>query len=389
MRIVLTEQAGIPATRFLQSAFWAEFKTINGWVPLRFSVSEDERNNVFSLSILIRAVKPGFSIAYVPHGPAVEIPPGDQQEFLIALSDAVRTKLPSSVFCLRFDPSWYCAQSIATQENETDTTPDRETIQTSIPLRPYFKRPLVKSSDVQPPDSVVISIDKSDDELLAAMKPKWRYNLRLAQKKGVTVESFNQSQDQKAAIDSFYVLYEETGKRDRIALHPKSYYARLLDLAKISCDKRDSGIAAETEPIPDVRVWIARHEGQNLASIITIFFGSEATYLYGAASDEKRNLMPTYLLQWEAMKAARAAGCISYDLYGIPPSGEDPTHAMAGLFRFKTGFGGEIRHYPGCYDIALRPVVYATFRFIEKLRLFWHKTVQKKIRRILTRNHSK
>lgn len=376
MRITLSEQAGIPATRFLQSAFWAEFKTINAWKVLRFSLVEEERNLAFSLSVLIRAVRPGFSIAYVPHGPYVEIALEDQQEFLIALMEALRPRLPASVFCLRFDPPWYCPQTIEALETA------------ALVPRPIYKKPLLKSSDVQPPDSVVIDIDKSDEDMLAAMKPKWRYNIRLAQKKGVRIEAFDYSADQAEAIDSFYILYEATGKRDRIALHPKSYYARLMDSSRIS---RSTDRPAEpgTEAIPDLRVWIASHEGQNLAAIITIFFGTEATYLYGASSDEKRNLMPTYLLQWEAMRAARAEGCTSYDLYGIPPSGEDPDHAMAGLYRFKTGFGGEIRHYPGCWDIALRPAAYAAFRLLEQARLYWHKTIQKKIRRTKVSGSSK
>jgi len=125
---------------------------------------------------------------------------------------------------------------------------------------------------------------------------------------------------------------------------------------------------------------VARHEGRALAAIITVFHGTEAIYLYGASSDEGRNLMPAYALQWEAIRAARDAGCRSYDLYGIPPS-DDPGHPMAGLYRFKTGFGGEVRHYAGAWDYVYRPVAYRAFRLAERGRLFWHKVVRKKVGR--------
>ncbi len=335
---------------------------------MRFIVQEAGLNISFPLSVLIRNIVSGFRVAYIPHGPHVHIPEEQEQELLVALSRALRPKLPAGVFCIRFDPSWYRAEPIV------DAEPGSK-IERRICSRPIYKTPLRKSADVQPPDTVVIDIAKSDEDILAAMKAKWRYNIRLAGKKNVLIESFDSAKDQKEAVDIFYSLYETTGKRDRIALHPKSYYARLLTMAKAACSTKTG-----TEPHPDVRIRIARHEGQPLASIITIFFGKEATYLYGASGDEKRNLMPAYALQWEAMMCAREAGCTRYDMYGIPPS-DDPSHAMAGLYRFKTGFGGEIRHYPGCWDIPVRPLVYAAFRMIEQARLYWHKTIQKNIRR--------
>jgi lipid II:glycine glycyltransferase (peptidoglycan interpeptide bridge formation enzyme) len=233
----------------------------------------------------------------------------------------------------------------------------------AMPERPCFERPLVKASDVQPPDSVVLDVTRPDDELLAGMKPKWRYNVRLAEKKGVTVAA-----EGMKALDDFYDLYRATAARDRIGIHPKDYYARLLSFDPLN----------PYEPRPELRLWVARFEGTALAAIMTVFHGHEATYLYGASSDEHRNLMPAYALQWAAMKAAREAGCSSYDFYGIPPV-DDPTHAMSGLYRFKTGFGGEIRHYAGAWDYIYKPAAYTAFRAAERARLFWHKTVKKRL----------
>jgi lipid II:glycine glycyltransferase (peptidoglycan interpeptide bridge formation enzyme) len=199
------------------------------------------------------------------------------------------------------------------------------------------------------------------------MKAKWRYNIRLAAKKGVLVEEAG-----PAAISEFYELYRATSARDRIALHPESYYSRLFSLA---AERREAGL----QGTPELRLWIARHEGRALASIVTLFRGDKAVYLYGASSDEKRNLMPAYALQWAAMAAAKAAGCAQYDLFGISPS-DDPSHPMAGLYRFKTGFGGEIAHRAGSWDYPLRPAAYACFRLAEGARSWWFKDFKKRLK---------
>jgi lipid II:glycine glycyltransferase (peptidoglycan interpeptide bridge formation enzyme) len=184
-----------------------------------------------------------------------------------------------------------------------------------------------------------------------------------------------------AALDEFYELYTATSKRDGIALHPKAYYRRLFELAAA-----DMGVPrtiegsprADGRPRADIRLWVARHEGQALAAIVTLFYGEEAVYLYGASGDEKRNLMPAYALQWAAMKAAKESGCLRYDLYGIPPS-DDPGHPMAGLYRFKTGFGGDLLHYAGSWDYVYKPLAYAILSMAERARLWWHKVLKKKL----------
>ncbi|MGL4987163.1 MAG: lipid II:glycine glycyltransferase FemX, partial [Treponemataceae bacterium] len=101
----------------------------------------------------------------------------------------------------------------------------------------------------------------------------------------------------------------------------------------------------------------------------------EAVYLYGASSNEKRNLMPAYLLQWVAIKDAKESGCIQYDFYGIPPT-DDINHPMHGLYRFKTGFGGRIVHRVGSFDIPFS-IFYLPFRLAESLRSFWFKKIKK------------
>jgi len=116
-----------------------------------------------------------------------------------------------------------------------------------------------------------------------------------------------------------------------------------------------------------IKLYTASHEGETLAAIVVLFWGKDATYLYGASSNNKRNLMAPYALQWKAMQDAKETGCINYDLFGIPPN-EDPSHPMAGLYRFKTGFGGQIVHRSGTWDFAYNGFFYGLFCLAEKLR---------------------
>ncbi|HUX11839.1 MAG TPA: peptidoglycan bridge formation glycyltransferase FemA/FemB family protein, partial [Spirochaetia bacterium] len=215
--------------------------------------------------------------------------------------------------------------------------------------------------DVQPPSTVVLDITAAPEAILAGMKAKTRYNIRLAERKGVEVV--------RAALDrfdTFYRLYRETAGRDHIAIHSEEYYRTLFELSNTFSGRS-----------PLIRLYLAVHEGEELAAIITAFYGRRATYLYGASSNEKRNLMPAYLLQWRAMNDAKEAGCREYDLFGIPPS-DDPLHPMSGLYRFKTGFGGEILHRPGCWDVPLRQGMYAAYRVAEWARSFYFHRLRKR-----------
>ncbi|OHD22073.1 MAG: hypothetical protein A2Y38_12505 [Spirochaetes bacterium GWB1_59_5] len=383
MRVTLVRNDAAVSPVFLQSKFWADFKALAGWTFARYEIAVEDSGDggrfiaPFALSVLERSLGASLRFAYVPHGPELcsavalgaSLTPGDRETLLKAVAEQLRSRVSRACLFIRFDPAWYEAEAMtsdieAGEEFSADAVFDSGN-QGSEPPRPAFSKPFIKASDVQPPDSVVLAIDRTDDELMAGMKPKWRYNIRLAAKKGVIVAS-----EGAESLGEFYALYETTAARDHIAIHPRSYYERLFALE-----------AANTaEPRPDIRLWVARFEGKALAAIVTVFYGREATYLYGASGDEHRNLMPAYALQWAAIGAAREFGCSSYDFYGIPPI-DDPDHAMAGLYRFKTGFGGEIRHYSGAWDFVLLPATYAAFRAAERARLFWHKTVKKRIRR--------
>jgi lipid II:glycine glycyltransferase (peptidoglycan interpeptide bridge formation enzyme) len=208
-----------------------------------------------------------------------------------------------------------------------------------------------------------------DDAMLAAMHKKTRYNIRLAAKRGVTVERVT-GEEMLEALPRWYRLYRETAARDRISIHSEQYYHTVLST---SVEMIQNG-----ERAPRCALYFARHEDDLLAGIVVASWEGMSTYLYGAGADHKRNLMPSYLIQWETMRTARDAGDRAYDLFGIPP-GADPDHPMHGLYRFKTGFGGEIVHRPGCWDIDVARGWGRAFRTAERARAWYHHDFRKRV----------
>ena len=327
-------------SNFLQSGYWGRLKGETGWksVPLKLTYNGES----IPLLVLTRTFRRTLSIAYVPHGPALDIEPEDREYFLNKLSRDLVEFLPLATFFIRYDLLW----------GETGVNNFPEKLQFSG----IHKAPM----DIQPPDTVIINLEPSEDEILALMHKKTRYNIKLASKKGVEI-SWGSEKD----LDAWYDLYKTTSERDKIAIHNLSYYKKVFSMA------------AGSETAPDVRILLARHEDELLAGIVVVFDDKRATYLYGASSNEKRNLMPAYALQWEAMKKAKERGCTSYDMFGIPPS-NDPGHPMYGLYRFKTGFGGEIHHRLGAWDYQYSNLVYPIYRVFEALRKFYYKTLKKR-----------
>ena len=379
--------------RFLQSPFWAAFKSLHGWKSLFFDV-RSEGGGAFTVSVLVRRFAKYFSIAYIPMMPSFLhdgtgsdggtlqnlAAKADEKEnggggvrqeyvasyaqFLAEFSESLKGFLPKHTLCIRFDPA-FDFYSISSRDSFVASLKQAAASE---------KISIVKTkTDIQPPDTTLIDLIKSENEILSAMRSKWRYNIRLAEKKGVVVRAYrtksdradNSSLDSDAsrALDIFYELYKTTASRDGIAIHAKKYYE---DLFALSAAHKDA---------PLITVYIASHEGENLASIITLFSKSEAVYLYGASSNAKRNLMPAYLLQWTAICDAKSYGSAVYDFYGMPPS-DDKNHPMYGLYLFKTGFGGRIVHRPGSLDSPLSPL-YAPYAFAESARAFYHKRIKK------------
>jgi len=353
------------ARSFLQSSMWGEFKSRFGWTAKAFLVSRQlpescgtslqESQETLPLLVLCRYLAPGISFSYVPWGP--ELPADFPQELkppaMAQLADKLKPFLSRNTVFIRFEPPWTDNKEQSADSSEQfSVNSGKFLVSDERFLCAGFRK---AAAVVQPPDTVIVDLTPSCEEILSAMKPKWRYNVLLAGKKGVHVNS-NDVSGRTNELEIFYKLLKETALRDGIAVHNFDYYKTLYELCN---DGKYNGIEA--------RLYTASHEGDFLASIFVLFRKEEATYLYGASSNNKRNLMAPYALQWKAMQDAKEKGCKRYDLFGIPPN-EDPNHPMAGLYRFKTGFGGQIIHRAGSWDYIYKSFYYNLFNFAEGLR---------------------
>ena len=326
----------------LQSGFWGAFKRTGGWTPRAFRWERDGSGG--PLLVLERKVARTLPLAYVPYGP--DLPDGtdaeERTDLLDELARELQGELSLGCFFVRFDLLGGTGGPVGSPEADSFPYP--------------LSRPLRRSPyRVQPPDTVVLGLESDEVGLLAGMHKKTRYNVRLAEKKGVEVTRYA-GEEAVGALASWYALYRETARRDGIALHGEDYYRRLF-----------RPMPGYGGPVPSLSLWMAAHGGENLAGIITAVHGKRATYLYGASSSHGRELMPNYLLQWRAILDARDAGAREYDFFGIPPNG-DPSHPMAGLWRFKTGFGGRVVHNLGAWDRPFSRSFYPLYAAAEKIR---------------------
>lgn len=212
----------------------------------------------------------------------------------------------------------------------------------------------VSARSRQPHHTAIVDLAQDEDALLATMHPKTRYNIRLAQKHGVSVRLGGGADFSRA-----WPMFAATARRDGFALHGERHYGTMLSTL--------AGPLAQRER-PTAQLLLAEHAGDALAALILLRFGGTATYLHGASSDAKRNLMAPYALHWEAMRMAKAAGCGSYDLWGVAPEGVGQAHPWAGITRFKMGFGPARLNMPGAWELPLRPQWYRLYRLANRLR---------------------
>jgi lipid II:glycine glycyltransferase (peptidoglycan interpeptide bridge formation enzyme) len=199
-------------------------------------------------------------------------------------------------------------------------------------------------------NTVSVDLDADEEDLLMRMKSKTRYNIRLAEKRGVRIRNGS-----TADIDLLNAIYAHTAVRDDFLIRNKAYYQAVWQTFF------EAGLA---EPL------IAEVDNQPVGGVILFRFGGRAWYFYGMSLDEHREKMFNYALQWEAMRRAKASGCHSYDLWGAPDefNDEDP---LWGVYRFKDGFGGQVVRTLGAYDFAVRPLLYRLYSQILPKILGW------------------
>lgn len=306
----------------LQCWAWGELKARFGWRVRRLAVERA------AAQVLFRSLPGGLgSIAYVPKGPLVDF--GDEPAVRSLLATIEPQARRQRAVCLKIEPD------LADDAAHTER------------LRALGFRP--SPQPVQPRRTLLVDVDAEPDELLARMKSKTRYNVRLAGRKGVTVRPGDE-----ADLPAFYRLMAHTAERDGFGIHTRAYYEtahRLFVPGGQGC------------------LLLAEYEGQLLAGLVAFACGDTAIYMYGASSDEERNRMPTYLLQWEAIRWARARGCRTYDLWGVPDADEETLEAaftersdgLWGVYRFKRGFGGRLVRTTGAWDLVYAPLRYRLY----------------------------
>lgn len=288
-------------------------------------------------------------IAYLPYGPEVEPSVENQGVFLEELSEELRAVLPKNCIGLRYDLNWkshWCEKDDFDEEGRWIGLPD-------VPFQEFQLNfgtnnwNLKKSyTNILPSNTIVINIGRDEETILKRMKPKTRYNIKLSQRKGVEVVETGLE-----SMDIWYRLYTETAIRNGLTVNDMDYFNSILN-SKMDSDE------------VNVKLLIAYLDKKPLAAMFLVMSSHRATYLYGASTSEHRNVMPTYALQWEAIKIAKRHHCIEYDMFGIAPT-PDPSHPMYGLYKFKKGFGGDIFHQLGCWDYPFIEDKYNYFRAME------------------------
>lgn len=239
--------------------------------------------------------------------------------------------------------------------------------------------------DIEPSQTQILDITKSEGELLAQMHEKWRYNIRLAERKGVRVKFVNaQDSDFEKYFEEFYRLVSEgTAERKGIKHHPKDYYREQLEIGRSyssseavgEVEKFSTSLDSELDSRSSnnnlrTYLFVAEYEGKVIAANIVVVFGKRATYLHGATCGDCREVMAPHLLQWEQIKYAKAQGCAEYDFWGVVNEHtlDKRGASWEGFTRFKRGFGGREVNYVGYFDYPLNRLWYFLYRLVQKFR---------------------
>ncbi len=335
--------AAHPHGHVLQTTRWARLKGAFGWTNARAELPAESGSAAEPLatlagaSLLFRRLPWGQTLAYAPKGPLIDWDDGLQLSAWLAGARLVCRRRRAAL--LKIEPDLPASPELAARLTATG-------------FRPGAQR-------VQPLSTIEIDLRPDLEAILGCMKPKWRYNIRLAERKGVSVRSGT-----RADLPVIQRLLDVTGKRDGFGVHHQDYYA----------------IATELFEPPGVLNWlVAEHEGEMLAAIAVFAFGRSAWYMWGASGEQGRNLMPNHALQWAAIRWAKERGCWLYDLWGIPDEvGADPAAyaepeswgegGLWGVYRFKQGFGGHVVRFSGAWDLPLSPAGYWLYRLALRWR---------------------
>lgn len=310
-----------PNAHMLQSSAWGRLKSNVGWQAHYI------QSGMAGAQVLMRKLPLGYTIAYIPKGPV-----GNPWQPLWQEIDAL---------CLR-------EKTVFLKIEPDIDEPADPSLLTDLNRLGY------PSNTIQPRRTLVVDLTGPDTEILQRMKQKTRYNIGLAQRKGVKVHPTTD-------VDQFFDMLLITGERDKFSIHQRDYYKRAFEL--FARDNRCVLLQAE-------------FDGEPLAAIMVFMQGNRAWYLFGASTDDERNRMPTYLLQWEAMRWSAKQGCTHYDLWGVPDADEEDLEAgftnrsdgLWGVYRFKRGFGAMLMRSIGAWDRVYNPVLYRLFHLFTRMK---------------------
>lgn len=354
-----------------QTSFWSNVKTLQGVETKAFDFktklsslyldSLDDTYFVGDLLILIQQLDKDHCIAYVPYGPEIEPSAENQGLFLEHLSEGLRDFLPQNCILIRYDLSW--ESQWAKEEDCYDIygnwigVPEKRVQEMRVNFNTNQWNLRKANTDILPSNTIFMDLQQTKENLLEGMKPKTRYNINLALRKGVNIRSLGME-----SLGIWYELYRQTAQRNNFVLHSIEYF-KVVIMARAN----DSSSPA------DVHLLVAEVDGIPLAAMFLIVTNKRGTYLYGASASENRNYMATYALQWRAMEISKNLGCTEYDFFGISPNA-DQAHPLYGLYRFKSGFGGRIFHRMGCWDYPLLKDKYQYYTSLEFKNQSYHLT---------------
>ena len=314
----------------LQCWEWGELKSRTGWRPLHLGVKDRERLTAVALVLSRPIPHTGRCLFYCPRGPIADPAAPDAFESIIAqIRDHARQH---RAIALKIDPA------IPRDADEFVARLTSAGFCSARSVGPGF-------GATQPHAVMKVDIAPAEDDLLATFHSKWRYNIRLAARKAVTVSAECTRDD----MDVFYDLLEVTAERDGFRVRSRSYFHDIWDVVI----ERDLG-----------RLSMAYADDAPIAGAVAFVLGHQCWYVYGASDYEYRKLMPNHLVQWEMMRWAKSRGCTMYDMRGVSPEvdGEPTDEHLAGLNRFKRGFGAQYVEYVGDWDLVFSPCWYAAFQ---------------------------
>lgn len=310
-----------PLQPFLQSWMWGDFQHDLGRRVWRLGGFEGQKL-VSSALVIEHELSLGKKYLYCPRGPLADIPEA-MQAMLVSLRELGKKE---GAMYIKVDPNiYFFADDVAGlgEKYELGTT-------------------------LQPQQTQILDVAMPPGEILAAMHPKTRYNIRLAEKKGVVVRWTTSPDD----LQVFLRLMHQTGERQGIRLHNDHYYQKLF---------------YTLQSVKMAELVVGEYEGAIRAAHMIIWHGQTATYLHGGSDDATKDAMVPYILQWETIKKAHQQGMKEYDLWGIAPD-DAPTHKWAGITRFKRGFGGRQIVFPSSLNAILQPQWYQAYRLAKRIR---------------------